>query len=220
MAVREFVDKTGREWRVWDVLPETIHPPTKAEDYLAAMYHTGWLVFETKAEDEKRRLAPIPAGWNELDNRGLQALLGRAEIIPPLTLRTLREAHGAEAARQQQRAIQRAQQLGDVEAARASGRSEELPDVTDLAVERTFQYPGGRYWTVCVVSDPDGGGEAVLRFMAGARKIDLADWPKEWADYPDHRLVELLRRAAPRPRGQVIGPDTPRRRWDDPPRRA
>ena len=49
MAVREFTDSSGREWRVWNVVPESIHPQTKTEDYLAAMYHTGWLVFETKA---------------------------------------------------------------------------------------------------------------------------------------------------------------------------
>jgi hypothetical protein len=54
-------------------------------------------------------------------------------------------------------------------------------------------------------------------FTAGTRDIDLRDWPKDWADYPDERLVNLLRLAAPRAPGQLLGRDTPRRRHDDPP---
>jgi hypothetical protein len=222
MAVREFTDSGGREWRVWDVFPESIHPQTRAEDYLADMYRTGWLVFETKAEDEKRRLAAFPAGWSELPSAGLATLLARAEVIPPLKLRSLREVvRGAEAARQQERAVRRAEELADLPpTARARVPEEERPDVTDLGVARTLHYPGGQFWTVLVIQHPEGGGVPVLRFTTGARDIDLKDWPKEWADYPDERLVELLRRAAPRARGQVIGADTPRRRYDDPPRGA
>ncbi len=219
MAVREFTGSDGREWRVWDVMPESIHPPTKTEDYLAAMYQTGWLVFETKTEDEKRRLADFPPDWSELSAQALEALLRRAEVIPPRKLRALREARGEEAARQQDRAAQRAEQLADLPPpAREAVPEEERPDVTDLGVVRTFRYPGGRYWTARVVRLPERGGPPVLRFTSGARDIDLKDWPKDWADYPDERLVELLRKAAPRPRGQVVGPDTPRRRYDDPPR--
>ena len=200
MAVREFSDSSGREWRVWDVMPHAIHPPTKTEDYLAAMYQTGWLVFETKTEDEKRRLADFPADWSELSDQGLETLLGRAEVIPPRKLRALREARGEEAARELERAVRR----------------EERPDVTDLVVVRTFRYPGGRVWTVCVIRHPKGGGPPVLRFTAGARDIDLPDWPKDWADYREDQLVDLLRRAAPRPRALPPRPGTPRRRWDDP----
>jgi hypothetical protein len=220
MAVREFTDSGGREWRVWDVVPESIHPQTKTEDYLAEMYRTGWLVFETKAEDEKRRLSDIPPGWSELSGRGLETLLQRAEVIPPRKLRTLRQARGAEAARQQERAVRRAEELADrPPAVPPAGPEEEedRPDVTDLGVVRTFRYPGGRYWTTCVIPHPEEGGPPVLRFTAGMRDIDLADWPKDWADYPDERLLELLRRAAPRPPAPPPGPGTPRRRWDDPP---
>jgi hypothetical protein len=216
MAVREFTDSSGRDWRVWDVVPETIHPQTKTEDYLADMYRTGWLVFETKGEDEKRRLSEIPARWSDLPDQGLQALLQRAEIIPPRTLRSLRQARGAEAAREQERAVQRANEMADLSpTARPPVPEEEPPDVTDLGVVRTFRYPGGRYWTVAVIRDPERDGPAVLRFTAGARDIDLEDWPKDWADYPDERLVELLRRAAPRPSAPPPAPGTPRRRWDD-----
>jgi hypothetical protein len=218
MPVREFTDGGGREWRVWNVVPEAIHPQTKTEDYLADMYHTGWLVFETKAEDEKRRLADIPAGWEELAARGLEILLHRAEIIPPRKLRALREARGEEAGRQQERAGRRARELADLPpSARAVVPEDEQPDVTDLGVVRTFHYPGGSDWTVSVIRGAEGSGPALLRFSAGTRDINMRDWPKDWADYPDEQLAELLRLAAPRPRRQVIGPDTPRRRHDDPP---
>ncbi len=217
MAVREFTDDSGREWRVWDVMPESIHPQTKTEDYLADMYQTGWLVFETKAEDEKRRLADIPLHWSELPPEGLEALLRRAEVIPPRKLRAQRQARGEEAARQQERAAKRAEQLADLPpAARSAVPEEERPDVTDLGVVRSFRYPGGRFWTVCVIRHPGEGRPPVLRFTAGAREIDMPDWPKDWADYRDDQLVDLLRRAAPRPRRQPPGPETPRRRWDDP----
>ncbi len=218
MAVREFTDSGGRAWRVWDVVPESIHPQVKAEDYLADMYRTGWLVFETKAEDEKRRLSEIPVGWTEAPGEGLEVLLQRAEVIPPRRLRSLREVRGEEAAREQERAIRRAQELADLPPAeRSKVPEEERPDVTDLGVARTFRYPGGAYWTVCVIRHPEEGGPPVLRFTTGTRNIDLTDWPRDWADYPDDRLVGLLRAAAPRPPGRTLDPDTPRRRYDDPP---
>ena len=217
MAVREFTDSGGRDWRVWDVMPHSIHPQTKTEDYLALMYQTGWLVFETKTEDEKRRLADFPADWSELSSQGLETLLGRAEVIPPRKLRALRQARGEEAARQQDRAAQRANELADMAPAAGPPRApEEEPDLTDLGVVRTFRYPGGRFWTVCVIRRPEAGGPPVLRFTAGARDIDLRDWPKDWPDYRDEQLVELLRRAAPRRPGPQSGPGVPRRRWDDP----
>jgi hypothetical protein len=162
-------------------------------------------------------LSDIPAGWSELSDAGLRVLLRRAEIIPPRKLRALREARGEEAARQQDRAIQRAQEMADLPAAaRSTVPEEDRPDITDLGVVRTIRYPGGRYWVVCVIRHPEGGGPPVLRFTAGSRDIDMVDWPKDWADHPDEGLVELLRRAAPRAAGPPPKPGTPRRRWDDP----
>ena len=72
-----------------------------------------------------------------------------------------------------------------------------------------------RIWAVCVQRH-GSDGTAVLRFSAGSRTIDLMDWPKDWADLPDERLVELLRQAAPRAKGSPPHPDIPRRRYDDP----
>ena len=86
MAVREFTDNRGREWRAWDVAPESLDARIKDEDYLASLYYTGWVAFETKTGSEKRRLFPIPQGWSELPDRELEALLDKAEIVQPRKL--------------------------------------------------------------------------------------------------------------------------------------
>lgn len=198
MAVREFRDSSGRKWRAWDIKPEEIHPVTRAEDYLADCYVTGWIVFETLSGNEKRRLCPWPIRWTEESEAGLRRLLERADPVLPHKLQAEREN------------ISEPPWAGDVEV------PVEEADVTDLEVVRTFRYPGGRLWTVCVITHPEDGGHPVLRFAAGARFIDLKTWPKAWADEPNERLAEMLRNAAPRPRTTTFDRDTPRRRWDDP----
>lgn len=198
MAVREFVDDDGRAWRAWDIKPEEIRPVTRAEDYLADCYITGWVVFETKAEDEKRRLCPWPNNWAERSDAELRDMLRRASRVSPFRLRDDRVP------REQPNPWH-----GDLD---ISGR---VPDVTDLEVIRSFRYPGGRLWTVCVVSYPEDGGAPVLRFASGQRSIDVRKWPREWPDAPDEQLVWLLRRAAPRRRQTPIPAEAPRRRWDD-----
>ena len=203
MAVREFTDASGREWRAWDIKPEEIHPVTKAEDYLADCYVTGWVVFETKTGDEKRRLCPWPIKWMDETERGLRRLLNMAEVVPPHRVREEREESGVTAAIAQQ------QQAADIVP------TPEEPDVTDLEVVRTFRYPGGRFWTVCVVKHPEDGGPPVLRFQAGARWIDVRKWRKDWPDEPDDVLVDMLRRAAPRTPTSAPSAGMPRRRWTD-----
>lgn len=216
MAVREFTDSAGREWRAWDVSPDDLSPRTKDEDYLAQLYHTGWIVFETKGGDDKRRLYPIPKGWSELPEGELAVLLQKAEVVPRRKLRTEKDAYGQDAADEVQRATEFSQTAVDEpEKARELAKTE-TPDVTDLNVRRTFRYPGGRIWVACVMQD-SGAVIPVLRFTAGSRSVDLADWPKEWVDYSDEQLVQLLRRAGKRAAGQSR-PDAPRRRWDDQPR--
>jgi hypothetical protein len=204
MAVREFKDEQGRLWRAWEIRPEAIHPPTKSEDWLADCYITGWIVFETLAGDEKRRLCPWPMNWAEADGRRLRQLLAAAELVPPQRVA-------------EQRRSDPTRRL-DTPAAEAPIADAEL-DVTDLEVVRTFRYPGGRFWTVCVVKYPEDGGTPVLRFTAGMRSIDLRRWPKDWADQPDDVLVTMLRTAAPRRASGPPSPGIPRRRWDDLPMR-
>ena len=214
MAVREFTDSAGRAWRAWDVAPDELSPKTKDEDYLAQLYHTGWIVFETKNGDDKRRLYPVPKGWAELPDPELAVLLEKAEVVPQRKLRTEKEARGPAAAAEMQSASEFSRQaIEDPERARKRAR-DETPDVTDLAVWRTFRYPGGRIWVVSVIQDQQS---TVLRFTAGAREIDLHDWPKDWVDCTDEQLVDLLRKAAPREPGSKPPPNGPRRRWNDQP---
>lgn len=203
MAVREFNDEQGRLWRAWEIRPEAIHPPTKGEDWLADCYITGWIVFETLAGDEKRRLCPWPMNWAEADEPRLRQLLASAERVPP-----------QRAAEQRRSGPTRRPEPGTVVAVTDADL-----DVTDLEVVRTFRYPGGRFWTVCVVKFPEDGGLPVLRFTAGMRSIDLRRWPKDWADQPDDVLVTMLRTAAPRRASGPPSPGIPRRRWDDLPMR-
>ena len=215
MPVREFTDSRGIEWRAWEVTPESISPRTKEEDYLASLYYTGWIVFENKAEDDKRRLYPVPKGWLELPDPELEVLLSKAEVVPQRKLRADREATGEAAAEAMKRASDFAERIIDSPKRARDVPREETPDVTDLGVMRSFRYPGGRIWAVCI-QRPDSDGTPVLRFSAGSRNIDLPNWPKDWADLPDERLVELLRQAAPRIQGPPPHPDIPRRRYDDP----
>ena len=60
MPAREFKDGRGSEWRVWDVRPDDLNARTKDEDFLAQLYYTGWIVFESKAGSDKRRLILFP----------------------------------------------------------------------------------------------------------------------------------------------------------------
>lgn len=214
MAVREFTDSTGREWRAWDVTPDELSPRTKDEDYLAQLYHTGWIVFETQSGDDKRRLYPVPKAWSELPDAELAVLLEKAEVVPKRKLRSEKSALGADAAEAVERAAEFTQQaVEEPDRARRLAR-EETPDVTDLTVLRTFRYPGGRIWVANVV-ETVGTPAPVLRFTAGARNIDLVDWPKDWVDYSDDQLVQLLRKASPRASAAARSPNGPRRRWDD-----
>jgi hypothetical protein len=215
MPAREFKDGRGREWRVWDVRPDDLNARTKDEDFLAQLYYTGWIVFEMKAGSDKRRLYPIPKGWNELPDAELEVLLQKAEVVPPRKLRTEKRATGNAAVKAidaaaefAEKAVESPEEVRDVP-------REETPDVTDLSVLRTFRYPGGRIWAVCVVPHREGGGPPILQFAAGARHINLEEWPKDWADYPDEELVNLLRRAAPRAKSGRSASETHKRRWDD-----
>lgn len=73
MAHREFYDPQGRRWEVWEVRVGGDERTVKPE--LAG----GWLTFESAVE--KRRLAPIPSGWNELPADALGELCERAAFV-------------------------------------------------------------------------------------------------------------------------------------------
>jgi hypothetical protein len=97
MAHRTFVDRYGRTWDAWTVVPEfadrrrapTASPPTKTERRtksefrvpLAGQWKDGWLAFATKGE--KKRLASYPPNWVELSDAELEQLCDSAIHAPP-----------------------------------------------------------------------------------------------------------------------------------------
>jgi hypothetical protein len=96
MSHRSFIDSSGRSWDVWSVRPENIErrentqsdttPPLERRsrrEYrvpLGRKWANGWLAFETKGE--RRRLAPIPTDWVELEGDALDELCRAATPIP------------------------------------------------------------------------------------------------------------------------------------------
>ncbi len=207
MAVREFMDTEGRQWRAWDITPESIHPQTKIEDYLADCYQDGWVVFEAFDGSDKRRLYPPPRGWDGLPDGELLRLLARAERIPLTKLARQRTVVG-ETPTSMPKWTRRPDDY--------SPSAESAIDVTDLRVVRSFLYPGGRLWSVSLAPNAMGTGGQVLRFSAGARHLDVEHYPRDWPDYPDERLIDLLRSAGVRRPGSTPPAGMEGRRYTDP----
>ena len=90
--LRGFTDAGGTEWRVWQVLPSPLDAQQEAADFTTRMslngtpFANGWLCFESAAE--KRRLAPIPEGWEFLEPQVLETLCGSATHVPARRVRT------------------------------------------------------------------------------------------------------------------------------------
>ena len=63
MSSRAFRDRNGVEWRVWSTIPSNPHT-------LGGEFGQGWLTFES--EVGRRRLAPIPAGWEDAPDSRLE----------------------------------------------------------------------------------------------------------------------------------------------------
>ena len=99
MAHRRFTDARRTAWEVWDVYPTNAErrsgidrrraprpdpdrrqlPSIEPRVRVRPPYDQGWLAFE--ARHERRRLAPIPDGWEFLDDRGLDRLCNRAVAV-------------------------------------------------------------------------------------------------------------------------------------------
>jgi hypothetical protein len=73
MALREFEDASGRRWLVWDTVP--------AQVGALGEFAGGWLTFDDGAE--RRRLAPVPEGWEAFPEPRLALLLRVAEAPTP-----------------------------------------------------------------------------------------------------------------------------------------
>jgi hypothetical protein len=99
MPHRQFTDSKRTKWEVWDVEPshaerrlaagdrrkgkrtsgERRHVEDRARVRIHSELSNGWLAFESK--HDKRRLAPIPTGWEALDASALEQLCEQAQSI-------------------------------------------------------------------------------------------------------------------------------------------
>ena len=85
--LRGFTDSTGVEWRVWEVSPsktgDTSADHRSRSNLKDTAYANGWLCFESPAE--KRRLAPVPKGWEFRDQTHLEQMRDQAVPVPVRT---------------------------------------------------------------------------------------------------------------------------------------
>jgi hypothetical protein len=72
--MRQIRDAAGVEWMVYEVNPTAATWSTAGS--LPEVYKNGWLCFECPTE--KRRLTPLPAGWQEYPVEELSGLIGSA----------------------------------------------------------------------------------------------------------------------------------------------
>jgi hypothetical protein len=72
MAIREFTDSAGIAWRVWSTTPA---PGAVFDD----SHKAGWLTFESA--EMRKRLAPIPRGWEEASVERLDLMCRAAEVV-------------------------------------------------------------------------------------------------------------------------------------------
>ncbi|HEU0053916.1 MAG TPA: hypothetical protein VFQ39_12110 [Longimicrobium sp.] len=106
MALRNFKDSEGHEWRVWDVHPYSVRKEERriadrrrgndveyagperrvghdrrrrTPGLLTPGLEAGWLCFENHVD--KRRLTPIPTEWEDVGDDGLRGLLENARSV-------------------------------------------------------------------------------------------------------------------------------------------
>jgi len=72
MALRSFDDRNGEGWQVWRVVPAASVLERSA--WVEGDYRQGWLCFESLTSGERRRLAPVPEGWETLSPERLELL--------------------------------------------------------------------------------------------------------------------------------------------------
>jgi hypothetical protein len=88
MPLRELCDPNAVVWRVWDVRPAWIaaeqlagRRPGESRLSVEPGLAAGWLTFAS-VTGERRRVVPIPEGWDALDDVGLCGLLLNARPVP------------------------------------------------------------------------------------------------------------------------------------------
>ncbi len=75
--MRQLRDDAGVEWMVYEVNPASSE--WRSIDSLPEGYRRGWLCFESPTE--KRRLTPLPSGWQTLTIEQLGSLLLSAALV-------------------------------------------------------------------------------------------------------------------------------------------
>jgi hypothetical protein len=79
--LREFKDRNGTDWLVWDVYPtaegERMADPGSVFPHRE--FAEGWLCFESKTE--KRRVTPVPIGWHDWSDDQLNDLCAGAGYV-------------------------------------------------------------------------------------------------------------------------------------------
>jgi hypothetical protein len=74
--MREVKNEQGEHWLVYEVQRSASASDVVVPEPLRA----GWLCFESATH--KRRVAPIPAKWNELSEAGLLHLSREVPVVP------------------------------------------------------------------------------------------------------------------------------------------
>lgn len=75
--MRQIRDAAGVEWMVYEVNPADA--AWRLAESLPEGFRNGWLCFESQTE--KRRLMPLPPGWQELSIEQLSGLIGIATLV-------------------------------------------------------------------------------------------------------------------------------------------
>lgn len=76
MALREVEDAYGERWTIFEVRPSA---RSGASPQVRAILVDGWICFQSSFE--RRRLAGITAGWDQLDDLALLALKDTATRV-------------------------------------------------------------------------------------------------------------------------------------------
>jgi hypothetical protein len=84
MTMRNCTDRFGDEWEVFEVFPAH---SGRDLNHLPPAFRSGWLCFQS--ESERRRLAPIPPGWDRWEEGKLLAALEQTLGVPRRTPRPL-----------------------------------------------------------------------------------------------------------------------------------
>ena len=72
MPIREFIDSSGAEWRVWETKP-------RDDSVFDGRMKRGWLTFECGSL--RKRLAPIPRGWEHAPPGRLDLMCRAADPV-------------------------------------------------------------------------------------------------------------------------------------------